>query len=164
VRFNPVFYKHRDEYEASGEGEMLTDLPYRFVFAVCGVEGVAIYDTDETKPIAMISAIHYAAITDCAWSPDGSCLVVTSTDGYASLITFDAGELGEQARAEDVPAEVASMLPGARVSAAVERLAQKPTSMPVMQAPVRAMPAVEETAAPGEATQARRIAPTPMTE
>lgn len=164
VRFNPVFYKRRDEYEASGEGEMLTDLPYRFVFAVCGVEGVAIYDTDETKPIAMISAIHYAAITDCAWSPDGSCLVVTSTDGYASLITFDAGELGEQARAEDVPAEVASMLPGARVSAAVERLAQKPTSMPVMQAPVRAMPAVEETAAPGEATQARRIAPTTMTE
>lgn len=164
VRFNPVFYKHRGGYDASVEGKMLTDLPYRFVFAVCGVEGVAIYDTDETKPIAIISAIHYAAITDCAWAPDGSCLVVTSTDGYASLITFDAGELGEQASAEDVPADVASMLPGARVSAAVERLAQKPTSMPVMQAPVRAKPEVEETAAPGEVTQARRIAPTRMTE
>ena len=168
VRFNPVFYKHRDGYNASSAGAsaLLTDLPYRFVFAVCGIEGVAIYDTDETNPIAMVSAIHYAAITDCAWSSDGTCLVVTSTDGYASMITFDADELGERASAEDVPADVAPMLPTARVSAAVERLARKPAAATatatVMQAPVRAKAPIDTTAP--AAAQIRRVAPTPMTD
>ncbi|XP_071440014.1 chromatin assembly factor 1 subunit B [Hetaerina americana] len=69
-------------------------LPYRVVFAVATQNSVILYDTQQPLPFAKISNIHYTRLTDIAWSSDGRILVVSSTDGYCSVITFTEGELG----------------------------------------------------------------------
>jgi chromatin assembly factor 1 subunit B len=54
-----------------------------------------LYDTDHNAPIGSISNLHYATITDIAWSFDGSILFMSSTDGFCSMVEFTEGELGE---------------------------------------------------------------------
>jgi chromatin assembly factor 1 subunit B len=43
----------------------------------------------------MARGLHYAGLTDAAWSADGKTLFVTSSDGYVSILSFGDGELGE---------------------------------------------------------------------
>lgn len=45
-------------------------------------------------PFGLISNIHYARLTDLTWSSDGKVLVVSSSDGFCTLITFADDELG----------------------------------------------------------------------
>lgn len=45
-------------------------------------------------PFGLISNIHYARLTDLSWSSDGKVLVVSSSDGFCTLITFSDDELG----------------------------------------------------------------------
>lgn len=45
-------------------------------------------------PIGLISNIHYTRLTDLAWSSDGRILIVSSTDGFCTMITFAVDELG----------------------------------------------------------------------
>ena len=52
------------------------------------------YDTHHNRPIAMARGLHYAGLTDAAWSADGRTLFVTSSDGYISILSFGLGELG----------------------------------------------------------------------
>ncbi|RUS14159.1 WD40-repeat-containing domain protein [Endogone sp. FLAS-F59071] len=75
-------------------GGPLFALPYRIVYAVATQDSVLVYDTQQVKPIAMMAGFHYATVTDLAWSPDGTTLIFTSTDGYCSAVAFDDGELG----------------------------------------------------------------------
>jgi chromatin assembly factor 1 subunit B len=96
-------------------------LPYRVVFAVATLDHVLLYDTSQAAPLALLGALHFAAITDLAWSPDGAFLAVASADGYCSLIAFDAGDLGVPLSAAQLPAEVAARLPAAAVAAAAAR-------------------------------------------
>ncbi|KAL7552977.1 hypothetical protein ACHAWF_017196 [Thalassiosira exigua] len=70
-------------------------LPYRSVFAVLTAEDVLVYDTYHNRPLAMARGLHYAGLTDAAWSSDGRTLIVTSSDGYASVLSFADGELGK---------------------------------------------------------------------
>ncbi|CAD6896157.1 unnamed protein product [Tilletia controversa] len=69
-------------------------LPYRMIFAVATQESVWIYDTQQTGPLCCFSNMHYASFTDLTWAPDGQTLVMSSTDGYCSVVVFDYGELG----------------------------------------------------------------------
>lgn len=69
-------------------------LPYRLIFAVATLNSLYIYDTEGVEPIAVLAGIHYAAITDIAWSPNGKYLAVSSQDGYCSLLEFENEELG----------------------------------------------------------------------
>nr|ODN96109.1 chromatin assembly factor 1 subunit B [Cryptococcus depauperatus CBS 7855] len=69
-------------------------LPYRLLYAVACQDSVLLYDTQQAGPIAIFKGLHYAGFTDLAWSPDGQCLLLTSADGYCSIIIFDLGELG----------------------------------------------------------------------
>ena len=69
-------------------------LPYRMIFAVATEKFVLLYDTQQVLPFAKISNIHYTRLTDITWSDDGRLLVVSSTDGYCSLISFGEEELG----------------------------------------------------------------------
>lgn len=89
VRFNPVAYALRDN-ERNFWG-----LPYRLIFAIATSRSVIIYDSQQQTPIGYVSQIHLARLTDLAWSSDGRLLMVSSYDGYSSLITFDPGEFGE---------------------------------------------------------------------
>jgi len=138
VRFSPVLYAPAPPPAVAAAKAALADaapdagtaaatsaappvfaLPYRMVFAVATLDHVSVYDTGDVAPLAVISALHFAAITDLAWSPDGNTLAVASADGFCSLVTFEPGELGEPLPAEALPADVAARLPAAAVARAV---------------------------------------------
>ncbi|CAD5113360.1 DgyrCDS2532 [Dimorphilus gyrociliatus] len=91
VRFCPKLFKLR-EPEA---GNKIFDLPYRMIFAVASEESVVLYDTQQTHPFSLISNIHYQQLTDLTWSADATLLIIASSDGYVSIVTFEKGELGE---------------------------------------------------------------------
>ncbi|KAL3680911.1 hypothetical protein R1sor_023867 [Riccia sorocarpa] len=98
VRFCPLSFA----LTTKGESEQGLDvsevssfkLPYKLVFAVATLCSVFIYDTRGSSPIGVFSGLHYAPITDLAWSGDGKFLAVSSQDGYCTLIAFDKDELG----------------------------------------------------------------------
>lgn len=69
-------------------------LPYRIVYAVATQDAVHVYDTQQQKPLCVVSNLHYATFTDLSWSSDGLTLLMTSSDGFCSALTFTAGELG----------------------------------------------------------------------
>ena len=58
------------------------------------LDSVLIYDTHHDQPLAVARGLHYAGLTDCCWSQDGLHLMVCSTDGYISVLSFQDGELG----------------------------------------------------------------------
>ncbi|KAJ7062893.1 WD40-repeat-containing domain protein [Mycena amicta] len=64
-------------------------LPYRMLYAVVTMDTVAIYDTQQAGPVCLLTKLHYDEFTDLTWSPDGQCLLISSRDGYCTLITFD---------------------------------------------------------------------------
>ena len=69
-------------------------LPYRVVYAVATQDAVHVYDTQQQKPLCVVSNLHYATFTDLTWSSDGQTLLMTSSDGFCSALTFAPGELG----------------------------------------------------------------------
>lgn len=89
ARFSPVVYKLR-KTETN-----FWDTPYRIVFAIATSRSILIYDSQQSTPIGYASQIHLARITDLAWSSDGCLLMITSYDGYSTLITFEKNEFGE---------------------------------------------------------------------
>ncbi|KAI9797688.1 MAG: hypothetical protein M1833_005349 [Piccolia ochrophora] len=70
-------------------------LPYRMVYAVATQDAVLIYDTQQQTPICVVSNLHFATFTDLTWSLDGLTLLMSSSDGFCSTLTFSAGELGQ---------------------------------------------------------------------
>merc|ERR1712226_1162083 len=70
-------------------------LPYRMIYAVATQNSIMLHDTQQAEPFARISRLHYIGLNDLTWSSDGNTLVVSSTDGYCSIINFKQGELGE---------------------------------------------------------------------
>ncbi|OAX39297.1 WD40 repeat-like protein [Rhizopogon vinicolor AM-OR11-026] len=64
-------------------------LPYRMLYAVVTMDSVAIYDTQQSGPVCMLTKLHYDEFTDASWSPDGQCLILSSRDGYCTLVIFD---------------------------------------------------------------------------
>ncbi|XP_030378384.1 chromatin assembly factor 1 subunit B [Scaptodrosophila lebanonensis] len=94
VRCSPVLYSLRP-YNAEKNPPMIK-LPYRIIYAVATKSSVFFYDTQQAVPFAIVSNIHYTRLTDVTWSSDGNVLVVSSTDGFCSLLTFEASELGER--------------------------------------------------------------------
>lgn len=94
VRCSPVLYRLRP-YNAEKNPPIIT-LPYRMIYAVATKNSVFFYDTQQPVPFAIVSNIHYTRLTDLTWSTDGNVLIVSSTDGFCSLLTFDENELGER--------------------------------------------------------------------
>ncbi len=80
---------------SNNDNESVDNIPYRSIFAVLTVDSVLIYDTHHARPLCIARGLHYAGLTDCSWSSDGRNLVVCSTDGYVSILSFAEGELGE---------------------------------------------------------------------
>ncbi|KAF7840097.1 chromatin assembly factor 1 subunit FAS2-like [Senna tora] len=89
VRFCPIYFSLRGTNSAGS-----FKLPYRIIFAVATLNSLYIYDTESNPPIAIMAGIHYAAITDIAWSPDAHYLALSSQDGYCTLVEFENNELG----------------------------------------------------------------------
>lgn len=87
VRCCPLLFELRDR-------ESMFALPYRMILAVATQNSVLLYDTQQPEPFGIVSNIHYTRLTDLTWSGSGRMLVVSSTDGYCSIVTFAVGELG----------------------------------------------------------------------
>ena len=68
------------------------NLPYRMIFAIATFNAVYLYDTEQASPIALIKDLHYGTLTDIKWSSRGDFLIVSSTDGYCSMISFHEDE------------------------------------------------------------------------
>ncbi|KZW00983.1 WD40 repeat-like protein [Exidia glandulosa HHB12029] len=64
-------------------------LPYRMLYSVASMDSVAIYDTQQASPIALLSRLHYDEFTDMSWSPDGRALILSARDGYCTVVVFD---------------------------------------------------------------------------
>lgn len=91
VRFCPKLFELNPH---NADHPPVIPLPYRMIFAVATRKSVYLYDTQQRTPFAIVSNIHYTRLTDLTWSPNGFCLIVSSTDGFCSIISFDEDELG----------------------------------------------------------------------
>ncbi|MCO5554141.1 hypothetical protein L7F22_007667 [Adiantum nelumboides] len=114
VRFCPLLFSCHSKIEKESELDSndtgVFKLPYRLVFAVATLNSLFVYDTQSSHPLALLAGIHYAAITDIAWAPDGKFLAVSSQDGFCTLVTFDQEELGIPLPPSEVPPHVAKIL------------------------------------------------------
>lgn len=98
IRPNPILFKLPSSSTNNAlpkKAKSALALPYRSIFAVLTNDSVVIYDTHHDRPLALARGLHYAGLTDAAWSSDGRTLFVTSSDGYISILSFVSGELGE---------------------------------------------------------------------
>lgn len=84
-----------------GKSSPFLSLPYRIVYATASQDTVCIFDTTQLNPIAMFTNLHYGTLTDIAWSSDGLHLLVTATDGFASMIYIGNGDLGSMMSMEE---------------------------------------------------------------
>mmetsp|Transcript_21965 Transcript_21965/g.50065 ORF Transcript_21965/g.50065 Transcript_21965/m.50065 type:complete len:588 (-) Transcript_21965:408-2171(-) len=89
VRANPLRYALPDGMSTTSHS-----LPYRIIFCVLTLDTILVYDTVQSRPIAAVGGAHYAGLTDCCWTDDGTVLIVTSSDGYVSFVSFGENELG----------------------------------------------------------------------
>ena len=115
--------------------------PCRAVFAVATLDAVVVYDTQRAGPLAVAENLHLANLTDVAWhvAANGDhVLLVTSMDGYFTMLRFEERELG------------------VAVAAPAPAPAPAPAVVPA-PAPVAAAPAVVATASTpeGDAKRAR---------
>ncbi|KAJ1266838.1 hypothetical protein BS78_07G009500 [Paspalum vaginatum] len=90
VRFCPVLFKPR-----GSNTDGFFKLPYRVVFAVATLNSLYVYDTESVPPILIYAGLHYAAITDIAWSSDAKYLALSSRDCYCTIVEFENEELGQ---------------------------------------------------------------------
>ncbi|KAI0473843.1 WD40 repeat-like protein [Xylariaceae sp. FL0804] len=89
------------ENPASTPGPKPTfSLPYRMVYAVATQDSVLLYDTQQTTPICVVSNLHLATFTDLTWSNDGLTLLISSSDGFCSTLSFSPGDLGQEYKGE----------------------------------------------------------------
>lgn len=129
----------------------------RMIFAVATLGDVAVYSTEGAAgAIASAAGMHLAEITDLAWTKDGRALLVSSRDGYVSILEFDERELGEPLAKEYWPPSMAKAAkareqkkvgPTTAAAAAEEessddaevvQVAQSATQTPVTSSPVKA--------------------------
>ena len=136
---------------AAGEQRNWMALPYRVLWAVASLDAVMLYDSQHAEPLLLARNMHYAALSDIAWLPNGRGLLVSSTDGYCSLLVLSPGALGKPLPAERVPECMRKKAPAPAPAAPVA----PPAPPPSTAAP--AAPA--STAAPGGK---KRLTPVPI--
>mmetsp|Transcript_13724 Transcript_13724/g.24499 ORF Transcript_13724/g.24499 Transcript_13724/m.24499 type:complete len:521 (-) Transcript_13724:74-1636(-) len=88
--FSPVLFSLRE-----GSCKPWYDGDFRMLFAVATLDSVLLYDTQHRIPIAAAEHLHLSQITDIAWTADGLNLLVSSNDGYCSILALDLEESGK---------------------------------------------------------------------
>jgi len=98
---NPQNLNHQAPKSGDETGGIF-DLPYRMIYAVATHDTVYIYDTQQSSPICLFNNLHFSSFTDLSWTSDGETLVLSSSDGYCSLVIFDKNELGDRLTEEEL--------------------------------------------------------------
>lgn len=101
VRFHPALFE-RTEID-----EPFIDLPYILVWAIATQDQIMIYSTRSEVPFAVIDNIHYAELTDLAWS--GYKLMACSRDGFVTLVSFDESDIGKWLTKDQIPDNVSHL-------------------------------------------------------
>ncbi|KAL6268211.1 hypothetical protein P5V15_001322 [Pogonomyrmex californicus] len=101
VRCCPVYFELQEDGPTA-----LVPLAYRMIFAVATQSSILLYDTQQISPIGVVSLIHYGRLNDLSWSSDGQILIVSSSDGYCTIIHFEEGELGKIYKKKDSVNEI----------------------------------------------------------
>lgn len=107
VRFCPFYFEKNPESTDTGkyifhiDSSALIELPYKMVFAILTLNQVLIYSTESTLPIAVVSNLHYDSLTDASWNEDKN-LVITSKDGFCSIISFEKNEFGKRLNSSEI--------------------------------------------------------------
>ncbi|TDZ20527.1 putative WD repeat-containing protein [Colletotrichum orbiculare MAFF 240422] len=104
-------------------------LPYRMIYAVATQDSVLLYDSQQQTPICIVSNLHCATFTDLAWSTDGLTLLVSSSDGFCSTLSFAPGELGQVYQGE-LPTAKTPTIPGVTPAAAASSSQTTPAPTP----------------------------------
>jgi len=116
------------ETNAASQGpSMAFSLPYRMVYAVATEDSVLLYDTQQQTPLCIVSNLHCATFTDLTWSNDGLTLLMTSSDGFCSTLTFVSGELGQLYTGE-IPTAKHPVIGGTAVTSSQNTPMATPTS------------------------------------
>lgn len=106
------------------------------VFAIATKNSVRLYDTQQQMPFADISNIHYARLTDLTWSSDGTALIVSSFDGFCTLIMFKEGELGKvYEKPIDEPMDVSTAEDDAKENVNANEAPRKPSPIETRKKP-----------------------------
>ena len=90
IKFNPKLFKRPEGSEA----EPYVALPYVLVYAVVTQNTVYVFDTLRRSAIYAFGNLHYASLTDAAWSCDGHTLMISSVDGFCTAVQFAEGDFG----------------------------------------------------------------------
>lgn len=89
---------HPNLFQAKKDGHSLFSLPYAMILAIATKDSIYIYRTDELSPIIVLKGMHLATLTDLCWTSlsedDSIVLVISSTDGFCSVVVFENNELG----------------------------------------------------------------------
>ncbi|RFU32580.1 hypothetical protein B7463_g3760, partial [Scytalidium lignicola] len=113
---------------ASAGPSLAFSLPYRMVYAVATEDSVLLYDTEQQTPLCIVSNLHCATFTDLTWSSDGLTLLMTSSDGFCSTLSFNLSELG-QVYTEEVPTPKPSTIGASAVSSSQNTPMATPTNV-----------------------------------
>ncbi|GAQ07147.1 uncharacterized WD repeat-containing protein C26H5.03 [Aspergillus lentulus] len=122
-------------------------LPYRIVYAVATQDAVLVYDTQQQTPLCVVSNLHFATFTDLTWSNDGLTLIMSSSDGFCSTLSFAPGELGQPytppvgtaqhpTNASTTPANQAPLPSPANIPSPLKLSQPSPSSAPAQPAEV----------------------------
>lgn len=103
IRCCPVLFELRDCPAVDGSDTPFKGLDHRVIFAVATSTMVLLYDTQQMAPFGGLANLHFAAITDLAWSGDGRILVISSSDGFCSIVSFTETDLGTAVAAVSAP-------------------------------------------------------------
>jgi chromatin assembly factor 1 subunit B len=132
-------------------------LPYRQLLAVASTNSVEIYDFERTHPLAHLSGLHCTSHTDLSWSCDGQALMISSTDGYCSVVMFEPHEIGVPIDERALPESLVNALVHAKLEKEHKRAAPEPTTAPA-PTPAPSQQAQPETVPDGQPKK-RRITP-----
>lgn len=111
ISFSPILFEPSATSELS-----VFSLPYKMIFAVATQDSVFVYDTQSLRPIGSLTNLHFLTITDLCWDYDGQSIIVSSTEGFCSVIGFEEGIFGnryikstDEKKLKQVVAEVESL-------------------------------------------------------
>ncbi|TEB32730.1 WD40 repeat-like protein [Coprinellus micaceus] len=85
----PQHHNHHHQHSQSPQTGSIFALPYRMLYSVITKDTVCIYDTQQAGPVCLLTKLHYDEFTDMTWSPDGQTLILSSRDGYCTIVIFD---------------------------------------------------------------------------
>lgn len=89
--FSPRLYSNQPPNKQTPEslGQAVT-----VIACAGGDKSLSIWITTNPRPLVVAQELAAKAISDLAWSPDGTCLYATALDGTILAVRFEAGDLG----------------------------------------------------------------------